>query len=62
MADLVKDSVTAEHLLVDVMNEPDNYGIRWEAAAGKPGVLSTRPPSPRVGTLLMLISLHCNAH
>lgn len=36
MADLVKDPVTSEHLLVDVLNEPDNYGIRWEAAQGKP--------------------------
>ena len=38
MADLVKDSVTAEHLLVDVLNEPNNYGLRWEAAGSKPGV------------------------
>ena len=37
VADLVKDKVTSDHLLVDVLNEPDNYGIRWEAAARKPG-------------------------
>ena len=37
MADLVKDGVTADHLLVDVLNEPDNYGIRWEAGNSKPG-------------------------
>jgi len=37
VADLVKDKVTSSHLLIDVLNEPDNYGIRWEAGNGKPG-------------------------
>lgn len=37
VADLTKNSNTAEHLLVDVLNEPDNYGIKWEASEGKAG-------------------------
>ncbi|KAL0040077.1 hypothetical protein WJX79_005360 [Trebouxia sp. C0005] len=38
VADLVKDHITSSHLLIDVLNEPDNYGIRWEAGNGKPGL------------------------
>ena len=37
VADWTKNSTTAEHVLIDVLNEPDNYGMRWEPSAGKPG-------------------------
>ena len=40
VADLVKDKLTSSRLLVDVLNEPDNYSIRWEAGNGKPGTVA----------------------
>ncbi len=33
-----KDATIAPHLLVDVLNEPDNNGIAWAAQGGKPGL------------------------
>lgn len=38
VTDLTKDTQTKSHLLVDLLNEPDNQGIRWEAAGGKPAL------------------------
>ena len=28
--DLMEDPVVAEHLIVDILNEPDHYGVSWE--------------------------------
>ena len=40
VADLVQgDTITQNHLIVDILNEPDNMGLRWEPAAGKPGMI-----------------------
>ena len=38
VTDLTQDADTKGHLLVDILNEPDNQGIRWEAAGGKPAL------------------------
>jgi hypothetical protein len=32
------DPAIGDRILVDVLNEPDNYGVRWEAGGGKPGL------------------------
>ena len=57
VADLTKDNTTAERLLVDILNEPDNYGIRWEAAGGKPGVYCLPLPLPPPRSLLSPLPL-----
>ncbi|RYF08132.1 MAG: hypothetical protein EOO40_08025, partial [Deltaproteobacteria bacterium] len=38
VAELAEDPITKSHMFVDLLNEPDNYGLRWEAANGKPGL------------------------
>ncbi|DBB06710.1 TPA: hypothetical protein ACH3X1_012211 [Trebouxia sp. C0004] len=34
---VAQDSVSSQMLMIDVLNEPDVFGVRWEAANGKPG-------------------------
>jgi aryl-phospho-beta-D-glucosidase BglC (GH1 family) len=36
--DLRQDPAVKSKLMVDLLNEPDNFGIRWEAQAGTPGL------------------------
>ena len=38
VTDLTKDADTKSHLLVDILNEPDDQGIEWAAAGGKPAL------------------------
>jgi hypothetical protein len=38
ITEIVKDPVSKKMLMIDILNEPDNYGIRWEASGGKPGL------------------------
>lgn len=35
---LAADPVLKSKLLIDVLNEPDNFNLRWEATAGKPAL------------------------
>lgn len=35
---IAKDPISKDHVMFDLLNEPDNYGIRWEASGGKPGL------------------------
>ncbi len=32
------DPISKEMLLIDLLNEPDNFGIRWEASGNNPGL------------------------
>ncbi|KAL0031693.1 hypothetical protein WJX79_001570 [Trebouxia sp. C0005] len=34
---VAQDSISSQMLMIDVLNEPDVFGVRWEAANGKPG-------------------------
>lgn len=36
--ELVTDPEVKRRLMVDILNEPGQYGVRWEAADGKPGL------------------------
>jgi hypothetical protein len=36
--ELSSDSVVKQHLMVDLLNEPDQYGLQWGAQNGKPGL------------------------
>lgn len=33
-----QDSISREKLMIDLLNEPDNYGIRWEASGNLPAL------------------------
>ncbi|HSX37466.1 MAG TPA: cellulase family glycosylhydrolase, partial [Chlamydiales bacterium] len=33
-----KDPVSKKMLMIDILNEPDNYGVRWEASGSLPGL------------------------
>lgn len=33
-----QDPVSREKLMIDILNEPDNYGIRWEASGNRPAL------------------------
>jgi hypothetical protein len=35
-ASLAADPVARERIILDILNEADSFGVRWEAAAGKP--------------------------
>ncbi|KAK9809361.1 hypothetical protein WJX73_008925 [Symbiochloris irregularis] len=37
ITDLTSDSITAGHIMVDILNEPDSRNIRWEASNGNLG-------------------------
>nr|QOL01204.1 putative extracellular protein TR9_013c [Trebouxia lynnae] len=34
---IAQDPISSQKLMIDVLNEPDVFGVRWEAANGKPG-------------------------
>ncbi len=33
-----QDPVSKDKLMIDILNEPDNFGLRWEASGGKPAL------------------------
>ncbi len=33
-----QDPVSRERIMIDILNEPDNFGIRWEASGGHPAL------------------------
>lgn len=35
---IAQDPIAKEQVMFDLLNEPDNFGIRWEAANNKPGL------------------------
>jgi aryl-phospho-beta-D-glucosidase BglC (GH1 family) len=38
VSELSTDPVVRDHLMVDVLNEPDQYGLQWQPQNGKPGL------------------------
>jgi len=37
-AALAADPTTSSRVMLDILNEPDNFGLRWEASGGKPAL------------------------
>ncbi|MBA3237641.1 MAG: cellulase family glycosylhydrolase [Parachlamydiaceae bacterium] len=35
---IAKDPISKDHVMFDLLNEPDNFGIRWESSGDKPGL------------------------
>lgn len=33
-----QDPISKDRIMIDILNEPDNFGIRWEASGGKPAL------------------------
>jgi hypothetical protein len=35
---IAQDPISKDRVMIDILNEPDNFGVRWEASAGKPAL------------------------
>ncbi len=35
---IAQDPIAKDHVMLDLLNEPDNFGIRWESSGQKPGL------------------------